>query len=110
MTKCGCERHSVDSLDADVVYYKGRFWTLRCLFLKVDRRMPIIIERYNKMRSEVLAARKMKDRFIKMKKYIRKLPCGTCGKPAGNRAEFSGDMLLCGGCMYQLSLHCCSGA
>lgn len=102
-TKCGCGRHMLDVGGDKIVHYKNQWWELRCLFFKVDKRMPKVVQKYQKMEREVAEARKLRLKFIKMKKHIRKLPCSRCSHPVGNRFVQVGDGLYCGACNHDFT-------
>jgi len=97
-TLCGCKRHQIVLGSDKLVHYQGNWWELRCLFFKVDKRMPKVIKKYQAMEREVAEARKMRIKFITMKNFMRKLSCDRCGHPAGNRFVQKGDSIQCGGC------------
>lgn len=103
--QCGCGRHLIDIDGEKVVQYQGRWWQLRCLFLKVDRRMPVILKKFSDMEhaltAEIDKARKMRLKFIQMKKFLRSIPCSGCGYPAGNRFVVRGTDVFCGSCKVQ---------
>lgn len=95
---CGCGRHGIDPKDNKVVMYKGAYWLLRCLFFKVDQRMPKVVRKYKDMERQAALARKMRLKFIQMKKLLRTVPCAKCDHNAGNRFAIIGDALYCGTC------------
>jgi formylmethanofuran dehydrogenase subunit E len=95
---CGCGRHMISPNDDDSIQYRERWWKLKCVFLKVDKRMPRILRRMEKMEKEIERHRKMRLKFIRMKKYIRQVPCNYCGEQVGNRFKQAGDGILCHGC------------
>lgn len=99
-TACGCGRHQVNLVDKDVVRYHDTWWRLGCLFMKVDRRMPKIIRKFEEMEKEVARCRKLRIKFIKMKNYMRQQPCDNCGLQVGNRFVQSGNSLYCGRCRH----------
>lgn len=96
--KCGCGYHKISSDEKNIVYFKNEWWRLRCLFVKIDKRMPKIISKFEKMERELAKSRKMRLKFIRMKNFIKKTPCSHCGHPAGNRFAQVGDQVLCGQC------------
>ncbi len=95
---CGCLRHNVTVGGDKVVLYQNVYWELRCLFVKVDKRMPKIIRKYQEMEKEVGLSRKMKMKFVEMKTFMRGLRCSRCVHPAGNRFTTSGTKIFCGAC------------
>lgn len=101
-TKCGCGRHFVTVNGKDVVSYNGAFWQLSCLSIKVDKRMPKLLRLLDKQEKEIKSYRKMKLKFIRMKKFIRELSCSHCGHPVGNRFKEIGDGLFCGLCASEI--------
>src|SRR5579859_6167147 len=40
--RCGCGQHMINLTNDKVVRYQDQWWLLRCLFYKVDQRMPRI--------------------------------------------------------------------
>lgn len=100
-TQCGCGRHLVD-IDGDkVVQYHGKWWRTSCLFMKIDRRMPTIVRKFEKLTAEVDKCHRMRLKFIQMKKFLRSIPCSGCGHPAGNRFVVMGTDIFCGSCKMQ---------
>lgn len=100
---CGCGDHMLYLQDA--ARYNNKWWSLRCLFHKVDRRMPRIVQKFSamekqikEMEKEVSAYRKMRLKFTKMKKLLKVTPCSTCGHPSGNRFTICNMEIMCGSC------------
>lgn len=96
--QCGCGRHLISPTDDDVIVYRERCWKLKCVFLKVDKRLPRILRRMEAMEKEIARHRKMRLKFIRMKKYMRQLPCDYCGEQVGNRFKQVNDGILCNIC------------
>jgi transcription elongation factor Elf1 len=101
-TKCGCGRHFVTINGKDVVNYNGEFWQLTCLSIKIDKRMPKLLRLLDEKDRQIKAYRKMRLKFIRMKKFIRKMPCSHCGHNVGNRFKEIGDGLFCGICGQEM--------
>lgn len=99
-TKCGCNRHMINLTDEKVARYKDQWWSLKCLLMKVDKRMPRIVETFNKLEKEAKAYRKMRAKFIKMKNFLKQMPCVVCGYEAGNRFVHTEERIYCGKCWF----------
>src|SRR4051812_3387264 len=99
--RCGCGKHVVSLTDDKLVHYDNEWWKLRCLFTKVDKRMPKILKKFETMQKEIDAYRKMRLKFVKMKRYMKQLACDNCGHHAGNRFKQEDDQLWCGTCYHQ---------
>jgi hypothetical protein len=100
ITLCGCKSHILTVGDDKVVFYKDKWWKLKCLFVRVDRRMRKIIDKFEEMEKEISLHRKMKIKFSKMKNFIKKLDCSYCGSVVGNRFIQIGNGIYCGKCRH----------
>lgn len=103
LVKCGCEHHMVDLRDdKDAVNFEGKWWKLRCLFLKKDGTWAKLVEKYDILERRCdyaeSVSKKLTGKMLSMKRMLSKSPCYGCGQPAGNRLRIDGNMIYCGGC------------
>lgn len=96
--ECGCKRHTINMFDDNIALHNGQWWALRCLFYKVDRRMPKILNRIDQLQKKLREYKKMQIKFVKMKTFMRTLDCAKCGFPVGNRFVQLDDGIYCGRC------------
>lgn len=98
-TMCGCGTHLID-VSEELALYQKKWWTLRCLSIKVDKRLPRIIEKMERLERQVKSGSKMRLKFIRMKKFLTQMPCTSCNYSVGNRFVHKGEKIYCGKCWF----------